>query len=89
MSKVDSFLREAAADMLLTSMRIQRDKLKAILTTAGGCQLKKQNIIFNFPKNIVFRLPRPCYRSEAQYRRRARRAAGVFFSCYSHRNLEI
>jgi len=28
-------LREAAADMLLTSMRIQRDKLKAILTTAG------------------------------------------------------
>ena len=45
-----SFLREAAADMLLTSMRIQRDKLKAILTTAGGCQLKKQNIIFNFPK---------------------------------------
>ena len=50
MSKVDSFLREAAADMLLTSMRIQRDKLKAILTTAGGCQLKKQNIIFNFPK---------------------------------------
>ena len=48
MSKVDSFLREAAADMLLTSMRIQRDKLKAILTTAGGCQLKKQNVIFNF-----------------------------------------
>jgi len=28
-------LREAAADMLLTSMRLQRDKLKAILTTAG------------------------------------------------------
>lgn len=28
-------LREAASDMLLTSMRLQRDKLKAILTTAG------------------------------------------------------
>jgi len=28
-------LREAAAEMLLTSMRLQRDKLKAILTTAG------------------------------------------------------
>ena len=28
-------LREAAADMMLTSMRLQRDKLKAILTTAG------------------------------------------------------
>ena len=85
MSKVDSFLREAAADMLLTSMRIQRDKLKAILTTAGGWQL----IIFNFPKNIVFRFPRPCYRSEAQYRRRARRASGVFFSCPAAIHIEI
>jgi len=28
-------LREASAEMLLTSMRLQRDKLKAILTTAG------------------------------------------------------
>ena len=43
---MDSFLREAAADMLLTSMRIQRDKLKAILTTAGGCQLIKTKDYF-------------------------------------------